>query len=82
MTEELINCPYCGKEIMKHAMKCMHCGKILVTAQEQRDSVAHVQASREKTPFVMLFKIAVLLVIAGAVFSYKDEILEIINKFL
>lgn len=82
MTQDLINCPYCGKEIMARAMKCMHCGKILVTADQQMASAKHVLAKNEKSPFVMLFKIALFLVIAGTIYNYKDELLDIIKKFL
>ena len=79
-------CPYCGRNIIKGAMKCMGCGKILKTPEEQMRSYEKQKASQETSIFtkVIKFVLLVLLILAaGVVYKlYGDQIRQFISVFL
>lgn len=77
---ELINCPHCGQEIMKGAMRCPSCSKILKTAEEQLASVERASQKEDQSIVGPIIKWTVIIVIIAAAYRYKDELLEILGK--
>ncbi|MDH3973010.1 MAG: hypothetical protein OEV42_01905 [Deltaproteobacteria bacterium] len=79
-------CPYCGKKIMKGAMRCMACGKILKTADEQQLSIERYKKSQESSFINTIVKfIFFLLFIAALGILYRfygDQILDFIRPYL
>ena len=80
-------CPYCGRRIIKGAMKCMGCGKILKTAAEQQASIDRYTKSQQGGGFFgkMIKVLIFLLVIAAAWYAYRNyrvEILSFINGLM
>ena len=80
-------CPHCGNQIIKGAMKCMACGKILKTANEQQASIDRYRKSQEGDGFfgkIVRFAIFILfLAAAWYVYSnYQVEILSFIKGLL
>ena len=81
------DCPYCGRQVIKGAMKCMGCGKILKTAEEQQASIQKYTKSQQgggffgKTVKIVIF--ILLLVAAWYVYNnYQVEILSFIKGLL
>ena len=80
-------CPYCGRQVIKGAMKCMGCGKILKTAEEQQASIQRYTESQQGGGFFgKIVKIVIfMLVLAAAWYAYSNyrvEILSFINGLL
>ena len=38
MNEDIKICPYCGEEININAIKCKHCGEMLIEQKNTQDS--------------------------------------------
>lgn len=79
-------CPYCGKKIMKGAMRCMACGKILKTPEEQQLSIDRYKKSRESSLINKLMKFILFLFFIGAAGImykyYDDQILDFIKSLI
>lgn len=79
-------CPYCGKKIMKGAMRCMACGKILKTAEEQQASIERYKQAKQTdwfSKFVKFIFFIFILITAAVVFTrYGDSLTEFIKQFL
>ena len=80
------SCPHCGKPIIKGAMRCMGCGKILKTAAEQQRSIDRYKETQETSFFAKLFKFfffaVVILVLAVAYKLFGNEIRHFISAFV
>ena len=79
-------CPYCGRQVIKGAMKCLGCGKILKTAEEQQASIQRYTESQQGGFFSRVVKIVIfILVLAAAWYAhkkYQTEILSFIKGLL
>jgi uncharacterized membrane protein YvbJ len=77
-------CPYCGTSVLKGAMRCVSCGKLLKTPDEQAESVRRLTAKKKK-PFNFrgLIKLLFLLAAAGYVyFYYSDSVIQFVREML
>ena len=79
-------CPYCGKKIIKGAMKCMGCGKLLKTAEEQQRSIDRYKESQASSFAGKLFKFVLFVVVvagAGVVYRfYGGQIIRFVSSLL
>lgn len=79
-------CPYCGRQVIKGAMKCLGCGKILKTAEEQQASIQKYTKSQQGSFFGKVVKIVIFILLLAAIWhaynNYQVEILSFINRLL
>jgi len=77
------NCAYCGKKILKGAMKCPGCGKILKTPEEQLTSIRKLRESKKKFNIVGLIESIAVIAALGVLFSYFSEpVISFIRRIL
>ncbi len=77
------HCPYCGQNILKGAMRCVSCGKMLKTPEEQKAAIDHVIASRKKFRIASVIRIIVFLIIIGVVYYFfAGQLSAVIKKLL
>ncbi|UCH80504.1 MAG: hypothetical protein JSW20_12315 [Nitrospiraceae bacterium] len=82
MSNNFNNCPYCGKKVMKGAMRCVACGKIQQTPEEQAAAIEKLQ-SRRKFNFKKFLNRTVAIMIIGVLYYYfSDRLIEIIKNTL
>ena len=86
MPIEYDECPYCGRQIIKGAMKCPGCGKTLKTAEEQQASIQKYAESQQVGFFGRMVKIVIFILLLAAAWhaysNYRVEILAFINGLL
>ena len=82
MNFDFENCPYCGRKILKGALRCLGCGKILKTPEEQADSIKKLRESRKRSDTVRFLKLLAVLVFLIVIYIFSDRILEFVNKFI
>jgi len=76
-------CPYCGRNILKGAMRCPGCGKILKTAEEQRASIKQFKKAKKKFNYMGPVKLVLFLIAAGVIYNYYyDEIVAFVRALL
>jgi hypothetical protein len=80
---EFANCPYCGQKILKGALKCPGCNKILQTPEEREALIQKYKTPQKKSGIIRLLKFVILLLTIGCiVYFFLDDILKIVNAFL
>jgi DNA-directed RNA polymerase subunit RPC12/RpoP len=80
---EFENCPYCSQKILKGALKCPGCSRILQTPEEREALIQKYKISQKKSGFVKILKFVILLLaIGGFVYFFLDDILKIVNAVL
>ena len=80
MSNKLDNCPYCQQTVMKGAMRCVACGKILQTSE---DRIATIDKLLSKPKFNVrkFLKRTVMIIILGVLYYYFSErLIEIIKN--
>lgn len=82
MNVDYENCPYCGRKILKGALRCIGCGRILKTPEEQADAIKKLRESRKRSDTVKLLKLLAVLVFLIIIYIFSDRILEFVNKFI
>lgn len=83
MLENVEACPYCGANIMKGAMRCPGCGKILKTAEEQTASIKKHMEARKKFNYPGLVKLIIFIIAASVVYYYYyDQIVAFVKSLL
>jgi DNA-directed RNA polymerase subunit RPC12/RpoP len=76
-------CPYCGRKILKGAMKCLGCGRILKTPEEQKETIEKLRKSKKSFNIGRLLKFIVLLLAVGIIYYYfSDQIVVFIERVL
>jgi len=76
-------CPYCGKKVLKGALRCPGCGKILKTSEEQAESIRRFKEAQKRSGrggFIVFLIIIAVLIAAG--FRYKEEIIALVRAYL
>lgn len=79
MDNAFLNCPYCGKTVMKGAMRCVACGKILQTPEEQMAKIEKLQA-KQKFNVKGLLKGTVTILVLGLLCYYFSERIIVMIK--
>jgi len=62
------SCPHCGKTVIRGAMRCLGCGKILKTAEEQAVSIEKLRKSVKKNSWKGMIR--VILLFSGMILLY------------
>jgi DNA-directed RNA polymerase subunit RPC12/RpoP len=77
------NCPYCGQRVLMGAMRCLKCGKILKTPEEQMSSIQNLKESRKGFNTGRYLKFIILLIAIGIIYNfYSDQIVGLIRSLL
>ena len=75
------NCSYCGQRILRGAMRCMKCGRILKTPEEQIASIQKLRESKKSFNTDKLIKFIILLFAIGLVYYFfSEQIIEFLHK--
>jgi uncharacterized membrane protein YvbJ len=83
MGDSYFDCPFCGQKLMKGAMKCVGCGKMLKTADEQQASIQKLKESPRGFDFTKALKFIIFLVGLALIYHFfSDQITEIFNNLL
>ncbi len=72
MNNTFLNCPYCGKTVMEGAMRCVACGKILQTPEEQSATIEKLQV-KQKFNIKGLLKGSLTLMVLSVLYYYFSE---------
>jgi uncharacterized membrane protein YvbJ len=76
-------CAYCGGNILRGAMRCVSCGKILKTPEEQSVSIRKMEQHQKGMMIHTLIKLAVLFIASAAVYYfYAGRIQEFVLMLL
>jgi len=79
---EFDTCPHCGKPVLKGAMRCVGCGKILKTPEQQLDSIQKMRESRRSADFGWIIRLILFLAAAGvAYYFFAEEITAFVERF-
>lgn len=79
MNNQIEDCPYCHRPVIKGAMRCVACGKILQTSEERIDTLEKLQ-SKQKFNMKRFLKWTLMIIISGVLYYYYSErIIEIIK---
>ncbi len=67
------SCPYCGQQILKGAMRCLACGRILKTPEEQAEAIERLRKGRRGFDFGRLIRFLVYLCAAAVLYYFFSE---------
>jgi len=79
LSNNFVNCPYCQKTVIKGAMRCVACGKILQTPEEQIATIEKLQ-TKQKFNIKRLVNCSVMIVILGVLYYYFSERIIVMIK--
>lgn len=80
MSNKLVDCPYCNQKLMKGAMRCVACGRILQTTEERIAVIEKLQAKKKFNVLNLIKPIVMIIVFAILYYHYSDKIIEIIKS--
>jgi uncharacterized membrane protein YvbJ len=73
-------CPHCGMRVLKGAMRCVGCGRILKTPEEQLTSIKQLERAERTIKIRRIFRFIVLLAALGVmIFFFSEHIVKFIN---
>jgi len=82
-TSHLDQCAYCGSSILRGAMRCVSCGKILKTPEEQSAAIRNMVKGQQSMMIRRVIRLAVAFIASGAAYYfYADRIQEFILMLL
>jgi uncharacterized membrane protein YvbJ len=74
LIDDLTLCPKCGQKLLEGAMKCMACGAVLKTEEEQKAMIQKFMEPRKRPfPWTGLLKVIVYMIVLGAVYYFFSE---------
>lgn len=79
MTYTIENCPYCDQKVIKGAMRCVSCGKILQTPEERIGTIEKLQSKR-KFNMRRFLHYGFLIILLGVLYYFFSERLTEIIK--
>jgi uncharacterized membrane protein YvbJ len=75
-------CPHCGQTVIKGAMRCLSCGKILKTAEEQAVSIERLKKSKKKVSLKSFLRFIFYLgVIVVLFYVFSEEIAGFFGRY-
>lgn len=72
-------CMYCGGTILRGALRCVSCGKILKTPEEQSAAVREIMKNRTALRIRKIMKTVSFLILSGAAYYFFSDA---VNEFL
>jgi uncharacterized membrane protein YvbJ len=76
-------CAYCGGTILRGAMRCVSCGKMLKTPEEQSAAIREMEKNQKGIMIKKLMKLAVVFIASGVVYYFfADRIQEFVLMLL
>jgi uncharacterized membrane protein YvbJ len=76
-------CAHCGSNILRGAMRCVSCGKILKTPEEQSDAIREMVKGQNGFKLRRILKLIIFFILAGAVYYfYADGLREFVSTLL
>lgn len=76
-------CPFCGQKVIKGAMRCMRCGQVLITLEEQLARIEALKKRKKDGGTLLFVGLLVLFLAAGILYHlFPDRLLEIISALL
>lgn len=76
-------CPHCGQKVVKGAMRCARCGRLLITPEEQLERIERLKRAKKGFGAGGLFKFLILLAVLGGVWYFlSDRIIEFVRGLL
>jgi DNA-directed RNA polymerase subunit RPC12/RpoP len=83
LNNDFITCPHCGQQALKGAMRCLKCGRILKTPEEQLASIEKLKESKKEFNYSALFKWFILLLAMGVLYYFfSNRIIEVLGSVL
>lgn len=83
MSAEFDKCPHCGQKVVKGAMRCARCGRLLITPEEQLERIERLKKSRKDFRAGGILKLLVFLAaLAAAWYFFSDRITEFVRGLL
>ncbi len=74
-------CPYCGQQILKGAMRCVACGRILKTPEEQAEAIERLRKGKRGFVFGRLIRFLVIFcAVAVLYYFFSDEIRAFLSR--
>jgi hypothetical protein len=76
-------CQYCGQQVLRGALRCMRCNKVLQTPQEREVLIQKFKESKKSFDLGNLLKFIILLIAFGVIyFFFPDYIFKFIYEIL
>lgn len=83
MSLDFDTCPHCGQRVLKGALRCTGCGKILKSPEEQLASIKKLKESKKGFNTGKLLKFIIFLLAIGIIYYFfSDQIVELISNIL
>ncbi len=83
MSLDFDTCPHCGQRVLKGALRCKSCGKILKSPEEQLASIKKLKESKKGFNTGKLLKFIIFLLAIGIIYYFfSDQIVELISNIL
>jgi hypothetical protein len=74
-------CPYCGRQILKGAMRCLACGRILKTPEEQAEAIERLRKGKRGFDFGRLIRFLFFLSVTAILYwFFSDEIKGLLSR--
>lgn len=74
-------CHHCGKRLMAGAMRCVSCGKILKTPEEQIESVEMVKGKKKTFNLWPVVKVVLFIIVIAFVYNrFSDQISAFLHR--
>lgn len=76
-------CPFCGGNILKGALKCTSCGKLLTTAEQQQEAIEKHKDTNSETNYLgLIIKLAIIIATSTFVYKNYSSILETLKNIM
>ena len=66
-------CPYCNHQILKGAMRCLACGRILKTPEEQAEAIERLKKGKQGFDFARIIRVLLFLCAAALLYYFFDS---------
>ncbi len=76
-------CPGCGQKVIKGAMRCAGCGKLLITPEEQLERIRRLKEPQKSFTLGRLLRLVLFLAVAGvAYYLFASRIAGFVHGIL
>lgn len=83
MAMEFSSCPHCGIKLVQGAMRCVSCGRILKSPEDQMESINRVRQKKKSVNIGSMVKLSLLLIaLIVAYTKFSPQITALIQRAL